>query len=606
MDCKPTQAPGPFDIAELREKYRQERDKRVHPEGDSQYLEVSDGFDDFYEVDPAHPIEPRDPVSEEIDVAVLGAGFAGLIASARLKQAGISNIRTIDMAGDFGGTWYWNRYPGLQCDTDACCYMPMLEEVPHVPMDRYAFGEEIHEQCQRIAHHFGLYETALFGTIVRTLKWDEDIRRWRITTNHGDDIRARFIVMGTGPYNRPKLPGIPGIRSFKGHSFHTSRWDYDYTGGDRKGGLTGLADKRVAIIGTGATGIQVIPFLGEYAQHTYVFQRTPSTIDIRGDMSVPIEWTGNQKPGWQAERRRNFYDGTFGVLEPGQKDLICDNWTELNRNIAARLEEMGNPQLSPEEYMALREETDYAVMERLRARIDEVVENPETAEKLKPYYRFLCKRPTFSDDYLPTFNRPNVTLVDVSASRGVDRVTEKGIVANGQEYAVDCIIFASGFEITTSFKRRFGIGAIEGAGGCSLYDHWADGYRTFHGMTSHGFPNMLFMGFTQTGVSVNVSDMYEQQSLHAAYIVREALDRGVSRVEPTAQAEQHWIDHMRETELSNRDFLLECTPGYYNNEGGTDLRSHLGEVYGPGFYAFGELIEEWREAGDMAGLELES
>jgi cyclohexanone monooxygenase len=293
------------------------------------------------------------------------------------------------------------------------------------------------------------------------------------------------------------------------------------------------------------------------------------------------------------------------VLEPGQADLICDNWTELNRNIAARLGEMGNPELSVDEYMALREETDYGVMERLRARVDEVVADPKTAEKLKPYYRFLCKRPCFSDDYLPTFNRPNVTLVDVSASRGVDRITEKGVVANGEEYEVDCIVFASGFEITTSFERRFGIGAIEGAAGKSLYDHWADGYRTFHGMTAHGFPNMLFMGFTQTGVSVNVSDMYEQQSDHLAYLVKEALDRGVTRLEPTSQAEQGWIDHMRATEISNRNFLLECTPGYYNNEGGTDLRSHLGEVYGPGFYAFGDLMDEWRKAGDMAGLDLQ-
>ena len=604
MDCKPTRAPGPFDIPTLRKKYQQERDKRRHPKGQEQYLEVSDGYDDFYEVDPLHPIVPRDPVAAEIDVAVLGAGFAGLIAGARLKQAGIANIRTIDMAGDFGGTWYWNRYPGLQCDTDACSYMPMLEEVPHVPQDRYAFGEDIYGQCQRIARHFGLYETAMFGTIVRSLKWDEAISRWRIETNHGDDIAARFVVMGTGPYNRPKLPGIPGIRSFRGHSFHTSRWDYDYTGGDRQGGLTRLADKRVAIIGTGATGIQVIPFLGEYAKHLHVFQRTPSGVDDRGDMAVPAEWSDNQAPGWQARRRRNFYDGTFGVLESGDADLICDNWTELNRNIAARLGEMGNPELSPEQYMALREETDYGVMERLRARVDEVVKDPQTAEKLKPYYRFLCKRPCFSDDYLPTFNRPNVTLVDVSASRGVDRITENGVVANGEEYAIDCIVFASGFEITTSFERRFGIGAIEGRGGKSLYDHWAGGYRTFHGMTSHGFPNMAFLGFTQTGVSVNVSDMYEQQSTQLAYLVGAALKRGVASLEPTAQAEQDWIDHMHATEISNRDFLVECTPGYYNNEGGTELRSHLGEVYGPGFYAFGELMAAWREAGDMAGLDL--
>lgn len=604
MECKPTKVPGPIDIDQLRAKYRHERDKRLRPEGESQYIDVAEGFQDFSEVDPAHPIEPRDPISEKMDVAILGAGFAGLVAAAQLKQAGVEDIRNIDMAGDFGGTWYWNRYPGVQCDTDACCYLPLLEEVQYVPKDRYAFGDEIHEHCQRVAKHFGLYETALFGTIVRTLKWDDSIARWRITTNHGDDLQARFVIMAAGSYNRPKLPGIPGIRDFTGHSFHTSRWDYDYTGGDRNGGLTGLSDKRVAIIGTGASAVQVIPFLGKYAQHTYVFQRTPSSVDVRGDMSVPPEWTNNQEPGWQAARRRNYQAATFGQFGPDDTDLICDNWTEVSRNMAAKIKEMGSPELSAEEFMSLREQTDYEVMERLRERAENIVEDPQTAEALKPYYRFLCKRPAFSDDYLPTFNRDNVTLIDVSENRGIDRITENGVVANGTEYEADCIIYASGFEITSSFKRRFGIDAIEGRGGLSLYDHWAHGFRTLHGMTSHGFPNMMFTGFTQAGISVNVSDMYEQQSEHIAYIIAQALDRGAKVIEPTQQAEEGWVRHMQETANSRADFMLECTPGYYNNEGDSTGKPSIGESYGPGFYAFGEVIAEWRKAGTMEGLEL--
>ncbi len=265
MKCKPTQTPE-IDLPALREKYRQERDKRIRPEGQKQYVEAADDFADYYEADPYSPPVVRDAISEDLDVAIIGGGFAGLISGARIKQAGVSNLRIIDLAGDFGGAWYWNRYPGIQCDTDSCCYLPLLEEVNYIPKDKYAYGAEVYEHCQRIGRHFGLYETALFGTLVRSLRWDGSIKRWRIGTTRGDDIRSRFVVMCPGPFNRPKLPGIPGIQSFKGHTFHTARWDYDYTGGDMTGGLDKLGDKRVAIIGTGASGIQCIPFLARYAK----------------------------------------------------------------------------------------------------------------------------------------------------------------------------------------------------------------------------------------------------------------------------------------------------------------------------------------------------
>jgi cyclohexanone monooxygenase len=227
---------------------------------------------------------------------------------------------------------------------------------------------------------------------------------------------------------------------------------------------------------------------------------------------------------------------------------------------------------------------------------------------LKPYYRFMCKRPCSNDDYLPTFNRPNVTLVDVSASRGVERMTAKGLVANGKEYPVDCVVFASGFEISPRDQRAgWGIDAIEGRNRVSLYDHWASGYKTFHGMTSHGFPNQFFTGFTQGAVSANTTSMYEQQAEHIAYIVRAALERGATTVEPSREAEQRWVQTIRDTTIAS-SFLEECTPGYYNNEGGGEggIRSALGEPYGLGFYAFEELLRKWRDEGDLAGLVLET
>lgn len=613
-DCPPTQTPDDIDLEALREKYRQEREKRLRSEGSKQYIELVDDFAGYYETDPHSPPLVRDPISEDVDVVVLGGGFGGLLCGAYLKKAGVDDVRIIELGGDFGGVWYWNRYPGLQCDNESYCYIPLLEELNFMPSKKFADGTEIYEHCRRIGKHFGLYDSAIFSTQVRALRWDEEINRWRIGTNRDDDIRARFVVMASGPFHRPKLPGIPGIQNFKGHSFHSSRWDYDYTGGDSSGGLDRLADKRVAVVGTGATAVQIVPFLGRHAKQLYVFQRTPSSVGPRNNTPTDPDWVKSLKPGWQKERQRNFHAWTFEGMALGQPDYVCDFWTELGRNTAARVLGLEDPAaMTPQQFMDIREEEDYKVMERLRRRIGDIVDDPGTAEALKPYYRFLCKRPCTNDEYLQTFNRPNVTLVDVSATKGVQCATEKGLVANGIEYEVDCIIYASGFEITTELRRRYSIEAIEGRGGLSLFDHWHNGYQTLHGMTSRGFPNQFFTGFTQVGISANIAANYELQGEHIAYIIATALARGATTVEPSQQAQDQWCTTIRETAIDNSQFDLECTPGYYNNEGGGQgaaagegIRSHLGEPYGPGFYAFGDLLSEWRDKGDLDGLVLGS
>lgn len=603
--CQPSETSGDVDFAALHEKYLAERDKRLRPEGTRQYVEMTDDLAGYWEDDPHTPSIERDPVCDDCDVAILGGGFAGLIIAARLKQAGVENIRIIEMGGDFGGTWYWNRYPGVQCDVESYTYMPLLEELGYIPKNRYAFGSEIFEHCKRIGSHFGLYKNALFGVIARSLVWDEGAARWRVETSKGDDIRARFVVMATGVLHRPKLPGVEGVRNFKGHSFHTSRWDFDYTGGNATGGMTKLADKRIAIIGTGASGIQVIPFLGRDAAHLYVFQRTPSSVFERGNAPTDPVWASSLRSGWQAERQRSFQKAIFERLDSLEEDLICDGWTEIARNLAARLEEMGNPELDDQELADLREEIDYLVMERVRRRVDSIVADQETAELLKPFYRFMCKRPCFNDEYLDTFNRPNVTLVDVSESKGVDRLTEKGVVANGVEYEVDCIIYASGFEVTHDHKRRFGIDTIEGRGGRSLYDHWSGGYRTFHGLMSHGFPNQFFTGFTQNGVTAAHNLVYEQQAVQISYIVSQTFGRGATSVEPTHEAEEDWVCSIHANLNLNSDFTAECTPGYYTNEGGGNRLSPLfGEPFAGGARAFDQFLRDWRDRGDLAGLEL--
>ena len=608
-DCPPTQTPDDIDIDALREKYRQEREKRLRPEGSKQYIELEGELAEYYEIDPYTPPVAREPITDDINVAILGGGIAGLLTGAYLKRAGVQDIRVIEMGGDFGGVWYWNRFPGIQCDNDAYCYIPLLEELDYIPTKKFADGAEIWEHLQRIGKHFGLYDSAIFSTEVRTLRWDEEIKRWRISTNRGDDIRARFVVMANGSFNRPKLPGIPGIQDFKGHQFHSSRWDYSCTGGDATGGLDKLADKRVALVGTGATGIQVVPFLGRYAKHLYVFQRTPSSVDVRRNTPTDPEWVKTLKPGWQKERQRNFHRWSpFEGVVFDEPDQICDFWTELGRSMTARIAAMDDPaSLTIEQITAIQEEEDYKLMERLRRRIESIVDDAQTAEALKPYYRFMCKRPCSNEEYLATFNRPNVTLVDVSESKGVERITEKGVVAGGVEYEVDCIIYASGFEITTEISRRYAINAIEGRDGVSLFDHWRDGYKTLHGITTRGFPNQFHTGFIQGGVAANTTAMFEQQAEHIAYIISEACKRGATTVEPSQEGQDEWIRTIRETSVDTSAFDQTCTPGYYNNEGGgggEGIRSNLGEYFMPGFYLFDDLLKAWRDKGDLEGLVL--
>jgi cation diffusion facilitator CzcD-associated flavoprotein CzcO len=605
MTCQPTKTPAldGINIPTLRDKYRHERDKRLRREGGEQYVRPAGEFAGTYEHDPHMPVLPRDAVSEDLDVAILGGGWTGLLAGYHLHQAGLLNFRHIEHGGDFGGVWYWNRYPGIQCDNDAYCYLPLLEETGFVPSKKFADGQEIQQYCQLIGRKYDFYAKALFHTLITSLRWDEAIQRWRIVTNRGDDIRARFVVMAGGLMNMPKLPGIPGIDSYKGKIFHTARWDYEYTGGAYgRPVLDRLADKRVAIIGTGATAIQAVPYLGQYAEHVYVLQRTPSTVDERPNPPTDPEWVKTLQPGWQKQRQENFHRGAQENFLPGESDLVCDVWTEISRNLDAQLEAEGRPTLTFDELMRRRELIDYQVMQRLRDRVDAIVEDPATAEVLKPYFRFPCKRPLSNNEYYSTFNRPNATLIDVSETQGVERMTEKGFVARGVEYEVDCIILASGFEVTSDLERRWGIEIVEGRNGLSIYEHWAEGPETLHGTMTRGFPNMFFTGYIQGGLNSSTTEQFNRQSEHIVYIIGETLARGAQSVEPTREAQDAYVRHFREIEFDTSRLLAECTPSYYNNEGEKAPRWLLLRGYGHGWNAFQKLLADWRDTGDMAGL----
>ncbi len=590
----------PVDTEALRRKYEAERLKRVRNDGNAQYVATSGRYAHYLDDPYVAPGFSRDPVLRDMDVLVVGGGFGGLLAAARLRAAGYEDLCIIEKGGDFGGTWYWNRYPGAACDTESYIYLPLLEETGYMPVSKYARAPEILEHSRRIGRHFNLYPSALFQTVITGMAWDDGAARWRVTTNRGDALAARFVVLAGGPLNLPKLPGIPGLDSFQGHSFHTSRWDYAYTGGSSMGGLRGLADKRVGIIGTGATAVQCVPHLGESAQQLFVFQRTPSSVDERNDRPTDPDWASSLQPGWQRERMHNFTT----VISGGrfEVDLVNDGWTDLINNIALaahRHAQAGGDVADPD---ALVQRADDLKMQKVRARVDAVVQHRATAEALKPWYNQFCKRPCFHDQYLATFNRPNVQLVDTQG-QGVEAITERGVVVAGQEYPLDCLIFGTGFEVGTDFTRRLGF-EVTGRGGLTLTDKWKDGASTFHGLFTRGFPNLFVMTTQQSGQSANFQHMLDEQSRHIAYILGEVKARGLRCLEASAEAEGKWVDTIVKLARTRHDFLAACTPGYYNNEGKPDARTERNNQFWRGPMVFIRLLDEWRRAGTLPGLEL--
>jgi cyclohexanone monooxygenase len=591
-----------IDVEALKERYRFERERRLRAEGNAQYVETAGDFARYLEDPYADPGFTRAPVAETVEVLIVGGGFGGLISAARLVEAGVDDFRIVEQAGDFGGTWYWNRYPGAACDTESYIYMPLLEETGYIPTAKYAKAPELVAHCRRIGHHFDLYRRAFFQTAITGMDWDAAAGLWTIATSRGDAFKARFVVLAGGTaLGLPKLPGVPGLGSFRGHTFHTSRWDYAYTGGDSTGGLTGLKDKRVGIIGTGATAVQCVPHLGASAKDLYVFQRTPSSVDVRNDRPTDPAWAASLQPGWHRARMDNFSSVISGA--EFEVDLVNDGWTDVIGNIllaARRKARAGEVVEDPE---ALVQLADYQKMESVRARVDAIVKDKATAEALKPWYNQFCKRPCFHDDYLPTFNRPNVHLVDTQG-QGVERITERGVVAGGREYQLDCLIFATGFEVGTGYMRSMGF-EIRGRGGESLTHKWRDGAATLHSILTRGFPNAFIISSIQSGQSANFQHMLDVKAGHIAFIIAQARARGIKTMEPTAEAERDWVEKIVQLAVTRQPFLKECTPGYYNNEGGElDLKIARNNQYWRGPMAYIRLLDRWRQDGSMPGLEL--
>ncbi|SFG01011.1 cyclohexanone monooxygenase [Novosphingobium sp. CF614] len=585
--------PFNFDSAALRKKYDYERDKRLNlrPEGEAQFFRMRGSQFEGRLQDPYTEYQERDARSEDVEVAIIGGGFAGLLAAARLIEQGIDDIRIFERGGDFGGTWYWNRYPGAACDVESYIYLPLLEEVGTMPSARYIFAPEILEHCRAIARKYDLYSRALLHTSINEARLDEASSRWIIKSDRGDEIRARFVILASGHYREPKLPGIPGIETFKQHSFHTSRWDYDYTGGSPYEPMEKLKDKVVGIIGTGATAVQCIPHLAKTAKHLFVFQRTPSSIDVRDNRPTDPEWYNSLKPGWHQERMRNFVLAVRGMTPV---DLIQDGWTKFGKLIMQNV----RPDMAEKQIEELMQLIDFRMMEDIRARIDTIITDRDTAEALKPWYNWLCKRPCYHDEYLDVFNQPNVTLVDTDG-KGVERISEDAVFANGQEYKVDCLVFATGFELSP-YEKGTPIPVI-GRGDRTLEDKWEHGASTLHGIHVHDFPNFMLSGTRQGSWENNFPFAQEVVATHIAAIIRKAMDRGADTVEVTADAEQEWVNIHRQRSQRNLAMWRDCTPSYFNQEGRADERVILNGTFGGSALEFEEILIQWRADG-LPGL----
>jgi cation diffusion facilitator CzcD-associated flavoprotein CzcO len=591
-----------FDQEAVKAKYLEERDKRLVPGRTAIRDLKTDAYFARFREDPFTPRVEREPRTDDVDVCIIGGGIAGVLAGAQLRKAGLKNIRILDQAGGIGGTWYWNRYPGVMCDVESYIYLPMLEETGYIPTRRYAWGEEIRLYLESLAQRFDLVDSALFHTGVTRAAWDESAARWRVETDRGDAFTARYYVLATGILNLMKLPDIPGMEDFAGHAFHTARWDYDYTGGGPHAPLTNLKDKVVALIGTGASGIQALPPLADAAKHVYVFQRTPSAIGVRGNRDTDPSFVDTCTPGWQKERMDNFQAQMLGKTV--DTDLTDDGWTHHYAKVQNAPRWKG---MTYEEYMRNAEEIDFGIMEEHRQRVDELVRDPEKAEILKPYYRYLCKRPCFHDEYLQAYNNDNVTLIGCPA--GFDKVTAKGPVVNGKEYEVDCIVYGTGFEAElTPLVRRIGHELI-GRNGLSLAEKFVDGSATYLGMLTRGFPNMFIMPTPaqQSVVTVNYTHLAVVGAEFVGGAVRRLEERGAKVFDVAEDAEAAWTTKVMESFIDPSHVMSACTPSRLNNEGDPGSINPRNGNWGRGFgdfFGYRDLLEEWVDSGECEGLEV--
>jgi len=619
---------------DYRTRYAQEREKRIRSDGLAQYIDPAESekhghFLDDPWVAPGTPVNQVVPNGGRSRILIIGAGFGGILMAVRLLQAGVAlnDLLIVDPAGGFGGTWYWNRYPGLMCDVESYIYMPLLEETDYMPKRKYATGLEIREYCEVIDRKFRLSERAMFQSDVKNVTWDSDLATWNVAiAQHprgGErsviQINADFVLFATGVLVGAKIADLPGLDSFQGDSFHTARWDYEVTGGSQADPqLTKLQSKKVGIIGTGATAVQAVPHLAKWAKDLYVFQRTPSSIDVRNNRDTdPDTWKQEiaTAPGWQRKRNENFNAHMNNYDPAPSEDLVNDQWTKM-RTYSALIGGRYDVTLDGvADHVNMLNKLDFPRQQRIRQRAEEIVKDAETAQRLQAWYPSWCKRPCFHDEYLPSYNSHNVTLVDTHG-KGVDSVTPHGISFDGTNYDLDVLIWATGYANHSSgspaAKAHI---TVTGKNNRSLEDLFITGLSTLHGAISRDFPNLFFPGPSQTAATANFAFMVDTMATHIAYIIATASARVTpgkrAVVEPTVAAQEGWLAKIQDGAIMFAG-IAGCTPGYINREGQVDkltpeeqANASRGGLFPGGYQRFLDVLEAWRENGEMEGLEIE-
>jgi len=519
------------------------------------------------------------------------------------------------------------------CDVEGYCYVPFLEETGYRPRHRYSYGHEIRSQIERSADHFGI--RGQFCTRIDSKIWDENKKLWIVTMTRtiGDPsmsetftVTSEFVIIAGGPFRFPKIPKLPGWNEFyrKKYAFHSARWDYNYTGGTQeKPDLVKLRGKRVAIIGTGATAIQIVPELAKWAEHVYVVQRTPSYVGVRNQTETdPEHWANiTREKGWQ-EKRRITFDAYVSNSEGYGPDVIDDGWTHTpagsgflgSKSKIVALNEV-------EEHIKELHELDFPRTELLRKRVDEIVEDEGTAEKLKAWYGSWCKRPSFHDEYLQAFNKPNVTLIDTDG-KGLDGFTENGVLFKGIEYEIDALILATGFTFGMSLDPSEKLAAtIKGRNGLSMKDYWhsADS-GTLLGVALPGFPNVFSYFGRGSGATWNFTSVVETQAALITSIMKQAQKQaGPGQrvvIEASKEGESQYGQEVakRTTWFS---VMPTCTPGYFNGEGAAAFEGQVPKTeeqlvnegkkmaWGTGPMDYKEMTEDYAARGDLKGFTIE-
>ncbi|KAK5111189.1 hypothetical protein LTR85_012238 [Meristemomyces frigidus] len=577
------------------QKYGEERGKRLREDGIQQYIDPSksEKFAHFLDdpwIETGTPINRPVPDGGHVKVAIIGAGPEDLLL--------------VDPAGGFGGTWYWNRYPGLMCDVESYIYMPLLESMDYMPKRKYSSGEELREYLESICRRYKLHDRAMFQSAGRTISWNASKNEWAVSIAEkpkgGNEseitVRADFVIFASGLLNNAKLPDMEGIDIFGGHMFHTARWEYHYTGGTQeKPELTGLEGKRVAFIGTGPTAVQAVPHLAKYAKELFIFQRTPSSVDSRDNRATDPEiWKKSVavKKGWQRERNLNFNAFLTNAEPKPSLNLVDDQWSRIPGFSGL----IGGPKKVTMENVADHvgelHALDYPRAERVRQRTEDIVKDPVLAK---------------------TFNASNVHLIDTEG-KGPDRITPQGVEVGSKEYPVDLIILGTGF-VTPFVASAAGKANIwvTGRDGQLLEERNDRGeLSTLHGIASRDFPNMFWPGPLQGGATANQMFVLDELSTHISHVMAEARRKvsGKPIIEPTEEAQEQWAMQIM-AGAATFAAMNGCTPGYLNMEGMIDkippearMKAARNSIWGHGFTSYADVLEGWRAQGGLQGFEV--